>query len=453
MPHSSIQQRRMERLSEMYSRGILIENYTDAARLFRKRMGIVNPDPHATKRVKDNLFGFPTEWRNKTHFHTPLKAGLQNGRPPGFEIETDLYQARAKYPLRRTEITARNDMINPLWQRMPNIMGTHNIDVEMLVNQQEAPLPFSNDNFDQISTQAMTEHKRAALRNPQSATYALAMHPAVLAAHQDVENALKVSPTTSVLEPKSNKEKYYPHYRISKPGEPVHVDRLRHAMKEATHRAEVEHVGLGNYKQPMPATSTEEMESHEAPTPAMMGQTLNTDQIREQRLRNELAQHTSNALAGPSGVNTETFQTLRQPLGQVSTPEFVREMQQFATGNQTLRSPVSEVLAGTGQKIPDISAATNETVNRYQRVIQGTDTSNPLQPGHSSDFDRSITQAGTNHDRVGAHPSSSYSPMHPSIVRQLESGSGIKVTARLPDETSPSHVRSGRQYGKKAKKK
>jgi len=157
----------------MYSTGVLVENPTMGNAFFRKRMGYVNPDRASTANVATTQYGFQANWRGKTHFTTPLISGVHTGAAPGQEIETSLYQVRAMNPPWPPVATHRTDMINPSWQANVSAYGGHTGTIEMLAGGYQQPLPMANDLLEEISAQAIDEHKRKAAFDPLSATYAM----------------------------------------------------------------------------------------------------------------------------------------------------------------------------------------------------------------------------------------------------------------------------------------
>lgn len=161
------------RKSEMYDTGVLVENPTMGNAFFRKRMGYSNPDSAATSAAAAVQYGFQANWRGKTHFKTPLIAGMHTGVAPGQELETSLYQARAMNPPWPPRATHRTDMVNPSWQQNVSAYGGHAGTIEMLAGNYNVALPMANDMLEEISANAIDEHKRKAIRDPLSNTYAL----------------------------------------------------------------------------------------------------------------------------------------------------------------------------------------------------------------------------------------------------------------------------------------
>lgn len=148
----------------------LAENSNWGTRLFNKRVGHKNKAQHATSVSFEAVGGNSANWVEQHTNTTDMSSVGKNGGCPGFDPRTDVWQQRQLHPPRPKEFR-RHDMINPYWQTAPGPFMTSGINVEMLVNNQANPLPFSNDNFDQIEAQARDERFEAHT-NPLSARYA-----------------------------------------------------------------------------------------------------------------------------------------------------------------------------------------------------------------------------------------------------------------------------------------
>ena len=148
----------------------LAENSNWGTRLFNKRVKYQNKAPHATAVSFAAVGGNSANWVEQNTNTTDMSSGSRDGDPPGFDPRTAIWQQRQLHPPRPKEFR-RHDMINPYWQTSPGPLMTSGINVEMLVNNMQNPLPFSNDNFQQIEAQARDERYEA-YTDPLSARYA-----------------------------------------------------------------------------------------------------------------------------------------------------------------------------------------------------------------------------------------------------------------------------------------
>ena len=160
-------------LNAMYDTNVLLENPMTPSAFFRKRMKYKNPDSHATSVanfIANN--GDQGSWRGNYRKSAPLVNGLRDGLPPGEEIETILYQARAMDPKYPGPPTHRAAMLHPNWQVEANVFGGDTGTIEMLAGNYDHVLPMANDSLEQISANALDENARIAANDPLSNTYA-----------------------------------------------------------------------------------------------------------------------------------------------------------------------------------------------------------------------------------------------------------------------------------------
>lgn len=140
-------------------------------------------------------------------------AGAQDGRHQGNDIINDLYQVRAMYPLYPFPPTNRIDMINPTWQREKNIYGGNAAIIEMLVNEADGPLPFSNNDLQDVLTQALYENKHNTKHMPITNSQILKnTAPQVTQAHINHRRAKAASEAPILVNNKSTHDIHYPQY-------------------------------------------------------------------------------------------------------------------------------------------------------------------------------------------------------------------------------------------------
>lgn len=233
MPRSR-HQLAQDRINQMYESGILIQNPSLAVQLAQQRMGYTNPDPVATSLLGAWTWGFRPEWQGQTHETEEMIAGGRDGRAPGTELMTEVYQARNMNPPSMPSVT-RNDYINPVFQTATNPFAGNAGDQELLVNGAAGPLPFVSDNLDEIEFQAMQEHQRSAMKDALSNTFALATRTPMLeqaVIRRNQANAYHKS-VTDVTRQTDSSAMYYPSYKQFKTLGEMHPSQQQHVLQQA----------------------------------------------------------------------------------------------------------------------------------------------------------------------------------------------------------------------------
>lgn len=175
----------------IHNTGTLVEDYNWATKLTNKRRGYKNQTPQASAKAEYTTFGNSGAWVETNTSEEVLTAGVQDGLPPSFDPRTNYWQ-KVQLHTPGEKAVRRWDMINPYWQTAQNPYGNNATNIEMLVNDQQNPLPFANDNFDQIEAQALDERFEA-YKDPLSSRYAAYnIHPELEAVeHEYLKNKVK----------------------------------------------------------------------------------------------------------------------------------------------------------------------------------------------------------------------------------------------------------------------
>jgi len=179
------------RAQNIHNTGTLVEDYNWATKLTNKRRGYKNQTPQASAKAEYTTFGNSGAWVETNTSEEVLTAGVQDGLPPSFDPRTNYWQ-KVQLHTPGEKAVRRWDMINPYWQTAQNPYGNNATNIEMLVNDQQNPLPFANDNFDQIEAQALDERFEA-YKDPLSSRYAAYnIHPELEAVeHEYLKNKVK----------------------------------------------------------------------------------------------------------------------------------------------------------------------------------------------------------------------------------------------------------------------
>lgn len=165
--------------NEQYSMGVLVQNPNTVNASFRGRMGYRDPDAGLTKTINYTTRGDPVLEFKRKRGEKETKNGQRLGLPPNWDPQTLFYQQRVEKqgpPLG----TSRQNMIHPHWQVATNAFGGNSGTIEMLAGGHNQPLPFANDNLDEVTIGALEEHHRNAANDPFSNAYALKANRDVL---------------------------------------------------------------------------------------------------------------------------------------------------------------------------------------------------------------------------------------------------------------------------------
>jgi len=157
--------------------------------VWRRANGGIGKSEPLSETLAYNRYTDVSKLTNKHKFEA-IQTGPIKGGAFSKAIEDDLFQAHAMYPAIRGKIF-RHDFVNPHFQNGFNPHMDSAGELEPLLNDAEGPLPFANDNMQQISFNALNEVYSTAKNNPFSNVFALAnLDPE---AHQaNVEQANKL---------------------------------------------------------------------------------------------------------------------------------------------------------------------------------------------------------------------------------------------------------------------
>lgn len=190
----------------IFNTGTLIENGNWATKLTNKRRKYVNQTPAATAATQYSTYGDSGEWKNQQTITVPYVSGVRDGTEPGFDPRTKLWQTRQLFPVGEKAVR-RWDMINPYWQTAQTPFANNAANIELIVNGASKPLPFANDNFDQIEAQALDERFES-YKDPLSARYAAyAIYPEL----EQVE--LEYQQTGNAHAPSARRHHYRTHHK------------------------------------------------------------------------------------------------------------------------------------------------------------------------------------------------------------------------------------------------
>lgn len=143
-----------------------------------------------------------------------------NGRrdvcPLNYEATERVYQARQMNPP-KAKPSRRWDMVNPWTHAGPTVYGDNNSSsLEMMINDQLGPLPFANDNLDQVESFAKDENFDA-FTNPRSNRFAMYnIHPELK----------EIEARESARSKKAYKAVHLINYKLPKPHAIHTVDRM-----------------------------------------------------------------------------------------------------------------------------------------------------------------------------------------------------------------------------------
>lgn len=162
----------IDAVSAMYETGVLVENPSLIAKLFRKRMGYVDPDPigSAASEVNPGLVTAALQGRSRNQ--KPIVNGGFDGHPPGQDSDTLMWQENAMNPPAPPNPMGQS-LTESTWHNAVNEYGGNSGTIQMMVNRYTQILPISNDNKSQVLNNAWTrENRKKAGLNPFSNTYA-----------------------------------------------------------------------------------------------------------------------------------------------------------------------------------------------------------------------------------------------------------------------------------------